>query len=152
MAGRKFSFFESYAAMLDQLGDAQCAEFVRAMYRWAFQGEEPEFSDPSLRFAWPSIAEQITAGLEISERRAEAGKRSGKARAKKAKKKKNEQCSNSVRTTGQDWTGQDMNMSSPRTGRAASPTPSRGSARGAAHEMSEEEFAALVDATPTMRE
>lgn len=152
MSGRKFSFFESYAAMLDQLDDAQCAEFVRAMYRWAFQGEEPEFSDPSLRFAWPSIAEQITAGLEISERRAEAGKRSGKARAKKAKKKKNEQCSNTVRTTGQDWTGQDMNMSSPRTGRAASPTPSRGSARGAAHEMSEEEFAALVDATPTMRE
>lgn len=156
MAGRKFSFFESYAAMLDQLDDAQCAEFVRAMYRWAFQGEEPEFSDPSLRFAWPSIAEQITAGLEISERRAEAGKRSGKVRAKKAKKTKNEQCSNSVRnsvrTTGQDWTGQDMNMSSPRTGRAASPTPSRGSARGAAQEMSEEEFAALVDATPTMRE
>lgn len=156
MAGRKFSFFESYAAMLDQLDDAQCAEFVRAMYRWAFQGEEPEFSDPSLRFAWPSIAEQITAGLEISERRAEAGKRSGKARAKKAKKTKNEQCSNSVRnsvrTTGQDWTGHEMNMSSPRTGRAASPTPSRGSARGAAQEMSEEEFAALVDATPTMRE
>lgn len=157
MAGRKFSFFESYAHMLDQLDDAQCAEFVRAMYRWAFQGEEPELSDTSLQFAWPSIAEQITAGIEISERRAEAGRRSGKARAKKGGRKKdgmkqNEQCSNSVRTTGQDWTGHELNMSSPRTGRAASPTPSRGSARGADDGMTEEEFAALVDATPTMRE
>lgn len=164
MAGRKFSFFESYAAMLDQLDDAQCSEFVRAMYRWAFQGEEPEFSDTSLRFAWPSIAEQITAGVEISQRSSEAGKRGGRPRKDTQKRGvKSTPKSTPLSTvkrgaergrkaTGQDWTGQDMNMSSPRTGRAASPTPSRGSARGAAHEMSEEEFAALVDATPTMRE
>lgn len=152
MAGRKFSFFESYAAMLDQLDDAQCAEFVRAMYRWAFQGEEPEFSDPSLRFAWPSISEQITAGIEISERMAEAGRKGGRPKKKAKQKPSFNKAKSHVKATGQDWTGQDMNMSSPRTGRAASPTPSRGSARGAAHEMSEEEFAALVDATPTMRE
>lgn len=153
MAGRKFSFFESYADMLDQLDDAQCAKFVRAMYRWAFEGEEPEFEEPALRFAWPSIAEQITAGLEISERRAEAGRRSGKARAKKANKKQNEQCSNSVRTTGQDWTGHEMNMSSPRTGRADALAPFEGgAARSAARDtLTEDEYEALVRAMPATK-
>lgn len=157
MAGRKFSFFESYGQMLDQLSDQQCADFVRAMYRWAFEGEEPEFAEPALRFAWPSIAEQITAGLEISERRAEAGRRSGKARAKKANKKQNEQCSNSVRnsvrTTGQDWTGHEMNMSSPRTGRADALAPiGEGAARSAARDtLTEDEYEALVRAMPATK-
>lgn len=168
MAGRKFSFFESYAAMLDQLSDAQCAEFVRAMYRWAFQGEEPSFSDQMLQFAWPSIAEQITAGIEISERMAEYGKRGG--RPKKGPKKPSKkpsfngakslakslaksQAESLVKATGQDWTGQDMNMSSPRTGRDASPSPRMGSARIAGPDsMTEEEYDALVGSTPTMRE
>lgn len=169
MAGRKFSFFESYADMLDQLDDAQCAEFVRAMYRWAFEGEEPEFAEPALRFAWPSIAEQITAGVEISERSREAGKRGGRPR-KDAKKRGAKSTPKSTplstakstpkrgaergrKATGQDWTGLEMNESSPRTGRADALAPlGEGAARSAARDtLTEDEFEALVRAMPATK-
>ena len=166
MAGRKFSFFESYGQMLDQLSDQQCADFVRAMYRWAFDGAEPEFEDSMLQFAWPSIAEQITAGVEISERSREAGKRGGRPR-KDAKKRGAKSTPKSTplstakstpkrgaergrKATGQDWTGHEMNMSSPRTGRADALAPlGEGAARSAARDtLTEDEYEALVRAMP----
>ena len=165
MAGRKFSSFESYGQMLDQLDDQQCADFVRAMYRWAFDGEEPEFEDPMLQFAWPSIAEQITAGVEISQRSSEAGKRGGRPR-KDTKKRGVKSTPKSTplstvergaergrKATGQDWTGHEMNMSSPRTGRADALAPLvEGAARSAARDtLTEDEYDALVRAMPATK-
>ena len=87
MAERRFYFWESYERGLATLPtDADRGEMVRAMCSWAFRGEEPDFSDrPQLETAWAFISGQLKASVEIGEKSAEGGRRSGETRRNKSK-------------------------------------------------------------------
>lgn len=82
----RFTFYSSYAVAMDAMTDEQLAAYTRAMYRYAFDGEDTEFTDPILKMAWALTKPNI----EASVRSANAGKASRKAPAKGSAKAPNE--------------------------------------------------------------
>ena len=86
MADRRFYFWESYGKAFDMLTDADAGRFIKACYRFAFDGAEPDFSDePTLAFAWQIVSGQIERSVEIGVKNTERGKRGGRPRKTTAK-------------------------------------------------------------------
>ena len=82
-----------YWEMFDMLENAepeQVQALLRAMRRFSQDGELPDFgNDKALKFAWPMIEQKIIADSlryeDIKQKRTEAGRKGGKARARNAK-------------------------------------------------------------------
>lgn len=108
----RFYFWRGYYDALAKLPtDEQRGAFVMCLCRYAFDGEEPDFSnDPMLSFAWSFIRDQVAESVAIGREMAERGRKSGEARRKKTG---NEQRSNSVPNEGKgtDRKGSDLHPS-----------------------------------------
>lgn len=76
---KKFNFFESYHRALARLSDSSYGRLVRGMAKFIFDETEPSFSKESEAVAWDLIRPILEKGLEISQIRAEAGKKGGEA-------------------------------------------------------------------------
>lgn len=76
---RRYTFFESFYRATKYMSDEQELAFRRAIDEFAFEGIEPEFSDPLLLSNW----EQICTTLVRSMRFSEAGSKGANKRASK---------------------------------------------------------------------
>ena len=86
MAADRFYFWRGYYNALAMLPtDEQRGQFVMAMCEYAFDGTEPELSDPMQQIAWAVIEEQVRESVEIGRKQSERGKKGGRPR-KSAKK------------------------------------------------------------------
>ena len=84
-----FKFWASYYDALKALDtDKQRSDFMLALCAYVFDGIEPEFDDPVVRFGYTLVAEQARQSMEISraaqEKGRRGGKQSGKTRAKRS--------------------------------------------------------------------
>lgn len=84
-----FKFWASYYDALRALDtDKQRSDFMLALCAYVFDGVEPEFDDPVVRFGYTLVAEQARQSMEISraaqEKGRRGGKQSGKSRAKRS--------------------------------------------------------------------
>ena len=77
---RRFVFYESFYRAAQHMTDEQELEFYRAMGALAFDGVEPEFTDPLLLATWETVSHALITGIKA----AESGSRGGSARAAKA--------------------------------------------------------------------
>ena len=75
MTCKKYSFFESYHKALSRVSDERYGRVVRAMSEFAFIGVEPNFVDDADWVVWELIHPIIARGQEISEARADAGRK-----------------------------------------------------------------------------
>ena len=75
MKDNKYSFFESYHKALSRVTDERYGRVVRAMCEFAFKGIAPNFADDADWIVWELIKPIIERGQEISEARAEAGRK-----------------------------------------------------------------------------
>lgn len=81
-----FKFWASYYDALKALDtDKQRSDFMLALCAYVFDGVEPEFDDPVVRFGYTLVAEQARQSMEISRAAREGGLKSGKSRREKAK-------------------------------------------------------------------
>lgn len=104
MADRRFYFWESYGKAFDMLTDEEAGRFIRACYRFAFDGAEPEFSDePKLGFAWQIVSGQIERSVEIGVKRSASGRRGGRPSKKSSAK-------TTALSTAESIAESDMNM------------------------------------------
>ena len=88
MAERRFYFWESYAKAFALLTDEEAGRFIKACCRYAFGGEEPDFSDsPKMEFAFGMICGQLAMSVEIGARAAESGRRGGRPPKKSTAKR-----------------------------------------------------------------
>lgn len=115
MAEKRFYFWESYGKAFDMLTDEEAGRFIKACCSFAFNDEEPDFSDsPKLAFAWQIVSAQITMSIEIglksSERGKRGGKASGKSRSNASKSKKRSTASSSASSTASSDMNMNMNM------------------------------------------
>lgn len=78
MADRRFYFWESYGRAFDMLEDAEAGRFIKACYRFAFEGIQPDFAEPKLAFAWQIVSGQIERSVDIGVKNAERGRRGGR--------------------------------------------------------------------------
>lgn len=86
MAADRFYFWRGYYNALAMLPtDEQRGQFVMAMCEYAFDGTEPELSDPMQQIAWAVIEGQVRESVEIGRKQSERGKKGGRPR-KSAKK------------------------------------------------------------------
>ena len=76
---RRFTFYESFYRAAQHMSDEQELAFYRAMGALAFDGEEPEFTDPLLLATWETVSNALISGIKA----AESGSRGGTARASK---------------------------------------------------------------------
>ena len=79
---RRYSFFEGYYRAMAHMTDAQELEFRRALDRYAFDGEVPEFKDPMLLMAWDLIITSLDKSIKL----ANAGQKGGRGNKKQASK------------------------------------------------------------------
>lgn len=77
MKDNKYSFFESYHKALSRVSDERYGRVVRAMSEFAFKGIAPSFADDADWIVWELVKPIIERGQEISEARAEAGRKGG---------------------------------------------------------------------------
>lgn len=77
---RRYMFFEGYYRALEYMSDEQELTFRRAIDRFAFEGEEPEFEDPMLLMAWNLVITSLKKSLKLSE----AGRKGGRGNKKPA--------------------------------------------------------------------
>lgn len=76
-----FKFWASYYDALKALDtDKQRSDFMLGLCAYVFDGVEPEFEDPVVRFGYTLVAEQARQSMEISRAAREAGKRGGRPR------------------------------------------------------------------------
>lgn len=81
-----FKFWASYYDALRALDtDRQRSEFMLGLCAYVFDGVEPEFEDPVVRFGYMLVAEQARQSMEISRAAREGGIKSGKVRRSKSK-------------------------------------------------------------------
>lgn len=115
VAERRFYFWESYGKAFDMLTDEEAGVFIKACYRFAFDGAEPDFTDvPKLAFAWQIVSGQIARSVEIGVLNAERGKQGGRPRksgAKTTAKTTAKSCAKSTAKSGaKSGAESDMNM------------------------------------------
>lgn len=111
MADRRFYFWESYGKAFDMLTDADAGRFIKACYRFAFDGAEPDFSDePTLAFAWQIVSGQIERSVEIGVKSAERGKRGGRPRKTAAKSSTKTTAKTTALSSAKSSAESDMNM------------------------------------------
>lgn len=79
---RRYSFFEGYYRAMAHMTDEQELEFRRAVDRYAFEGEVPEFHDPMLLMAWDLIITSLDKSIKL----ANAGQKGGRGNKKQASK------------------------------------------------------------------
>ena len=72
MKDKKFTFFESYHKALSRLSDEHYGRIVRAISKFVFDGEEPDFSEDTDCVIWELTKPIIERGFEISNARREA--------------------------------------------------------------------------------
>ena len=72
MKDKKFTFFESYHKALSRLSDEHYGRIVRAISKFVFDGEEPDFSEDTDWVIWELTKPIIERGFEISNARKEA--------------------------------------------------------------------------------
>lgn len=102
MADRRFYFWESYGRAFDMLEDAEAGRFIKACYRFAFEGIQPDFAEPKLAFAWQIVSGQIERSVDIGVKNAERGRRGGRPKKSGAK--------SGAKTTAKSGAESDMNM------------------------------------------
>lgn len=80
----RFYFWRGYwDAMRKLKTNEQRGKLITAMCLWAFESDEPDFSDdPVLDFAWEIISDQIAESVAIGKDMASRGRRGGKASGK----------------------------------------------------------------------
>lgn len=111
MAERRFYFWESYGKAFDMLTDEEAGRFIKACYRFAFDGVEPDFTDePKMAFAWQIVSGQITTSIEIGLKNAERGKRGGKASGESRRKDQKGNKRSTASSGGSSTASSDMNM------------------------------------------
>lgn len=72
MKDKKFTFFESYHKALSRLSDEHYGRIVRAISKFVFDGEEPDYSEDTDWVIWELTKPIIERGFEISNARKEA--------------------------------------------------------------------------------
>ena len=77
MENKKYSFFDGYHKALSRVSDERYGRIVRAMSSYAFYGEEPKFNKDADWVVWELIRPVLEKGLEMSQKRADAGKSGG---------------------------------------------------------------------------
>lgn len=77
MENKKYSFFDGYHKALSRVSDERYGRIVRAMSSFAFYGEEPKFNEDADWVVWELIRPVLEKGLEMSQKRADAGKSGG---------------------------------------------------------------------------
>ena len=116
MAERRFYFWESYAKAFALLTDEEAGRFIKACCRYAFGGEEPDFSDsPKMEFAFGMICGQLAMSVEIGVRAAESGKQGGRPPKKTtakttAKRGAKTTAKSTAESTAERGAESDMNM------------------------------------------
>ena len=112
MAERRFYFWESYAKAFAMLTDEEAGRFIKACCRYAFGGEEPDFSDsPKMEFAFGMICGQLAMSVEIGVRAAESGKQGGRPPKKTtAKTTAKRGAKTTAESTAERGAESDMNM------------------------------------------
>ena len=77
-----FKFWSSYyEALLALDTDKQRSDFMLGLCAYVFDGAEPEFDDPAVRFGFKLVADQAKRSMEISRAASEAGKRGGRPKS-----------------------------------------------------------------------
>lgn len=87
---KQFSFFESFWRQLEMLDMNTRGEYVSAMCRMAFDGDDTEFDDPMLQFGWTVMRTQVRQSVKVHKEAIERGKRSAEARKRRRKQKDKE--------------------------------------------------------------
>ena len=81
----RFYFWRGYYDALKMLPtNEQRGDFVMYLCAYAFDGTEPEFTDPTLAFAWAFVRDQVAESVEIGREMARRGRASGEARRNKS--------------------------------------------------------------------
>lgn len=81
MAADRFYFWRGYHKALSMLEtDEQRGQLIMAMCEYAFDGIEPDMTDPMQRIVWAVIEDQIRESVEIGRKQSERGKRGGRPR------------------------------------------------------------------------
>ena len=79
MAADRFYFWRGYHKALAMLEtDEQRGQLIMAMCEYAFDGIEPDMTDPMQRIVWAVIEDQIRESVEIGRKQSERGKRGGR--------------------------------------------------------------------------
>ena len=88
MAQDRFYFWRSYYDALLKLNDPELVgQFVIALCAYAFDGAEPDLTDPVLNFAWLMVRDQVQESVEIGRKQSDRGSRGGRPQGSKDAKK-----------------------------------------------------------------
>ena len=79
MAQDRFYFWRGYYDAMDYLTDDEVGRLFRAICAYAFDGEEPDFTDNRLmQVAWTMVADTARESVEMGKRASEYGKQGGR--------------------------------------------------------------------------
>ena len=81
--GKQFSFFESFWRQLEMLDMQTRGEYVSAMCRMAFDGEDTEFENAMLQFGWSVMRSQVRQSVKVHKAAIKRGRASAEARRKR---------------------------------------------------------------------
>lgn len=78
VAQDRFYFWRGYYDAMEYLSDEETGMLFRAICAYAFDGEEPDFTDNRLmQVAWTMVADSVAESVDMGRRSSEAGKRGG---------------------------------------------------------------------------
>ena len=88
MAQDRFYFWRGYYDAMEYLSDEEAGMLFRAICAYAFDGEEPDFTDNRLmQVAWTMVADNVAESVDMGRRSAKGGVKSGEKRRENASKK-----------------------------------------------------------------
>ena len=75
----RFYFWRGYYDAMEYLTDEEVGQLFRAICAYAFDDEEPDFTDNRLmQVAWTMVADSAQESVEVGRRRSEAGQKGGR--------------------------------------------------------------------------
>lgn len=88
MAQDRFYFWRGYYDAMEYLSDEEAGMLFRAICAYAFDGEEPDFTDNRLmQVAWTMVADNVAESVDMGRRSSKGGVKSGETRRVNATKK-----------------------------------------------------------------
>lgn len=77
----RFYYWHAIHEQMMKLTDENAGKYIKAIGRWAFDGEDTAFDDALLDFAWPPIRDSVSESVAIGMQNSENGKRGGRPKS-----------------------------------------------------------------------
>ena len=77
----RFYYWRAIHEQMMKLTDEDAGRYIKAIGRWAFDGQDTGFDDALLDFAWPPIRDSVSESVSIGIKNSENGRRGGRPKS-----------------------------------------------------------------------